>query len=91
VPIIGVVDAVADETVGRPHVDQSVATAIPGSSPATVNTSGHSIAVDPSQNIAYVMSAHVSGGPDGLCPFSCMGFFQPVGTDDPPAVVGKKK
>jgi hypothetical protein len=51
----------------------------------------HSIAVDPSQNIAYVMSAHVSGGPDGLCPFSCMGFFQPVGTDDPPAVVGKKK
>jgi hypothetical protein len=82
-PIIGVVDAVSDETVGRPHLDQSVATANPNATP--VNTSAHSIAVDPSAKIVYVMSAKV-----GLCAFSCLAFFQAVGTDDPPAVVGKK-
>ena len=66
-PIIGVVDAVSDETVGRPRLDQSVATAMPGPSPATVNTSAHSIAVDPSQKIVYVMSGHMPGGPQGIC------------------------
>ena len=81
-PIIGVVDAgTSDQILGQE--DQSVATANPSAVP--VNTSAHSIAVDPSANIVYVMSAGV-----GLCALSCLAFFQPVGTDDPPAVVGKK-
>jgi hypothetical protein len=91
-PIIGVVDAgTSDETVGAPpHVDQTFATAFPGVSATTVNTSAHSIAVDPTHNIAYVMSGHVSGGPFGLCAFSCLDFLQPVGTDDPGVVASKK-
>jgi hypothetical protein len=83
-PMIAVVDAVSDETAGPPGIDQIILTANPSATP--VNTSAHSIAVDPSQKIVYVPSAAV-----GLCAFSCLGFFQPVGTDDPPAGGGKKK
>jgi hypothetical protein len=89
-PIIGVVDAVSDEPPTQaPNLDQTFATAFPGVSAMTVNNSAHSIAVDPSLNIVYVMSSHVSGGPFGLCAFSCLDFLQPVGMDDPGVGTGK--